>query len=378
MKNNNLAIVITAYNRAIPLKNLLTSLSSIKCDREIPLIISIDNQGNEEVIKISKDFEWHHGEKKIIIHKEKLGLRGHFIWAGDQSINYENVVFLEDDLCVSPYIVKYAEKLIEFYSSDQLVAGASLYNPHLCEFNGCKFYQVQDGYDVYFFQHPYWGNIWMKDKWIEFKDWLKKYKPNYSILPERINQWNETSFKKIYIQFLAEKGYFMVFPRVSLVTNMGESGIHSKKDYNQFHVPFYLAWQDPKLCNCVESIAKYDVFFEIVPETIKMFNPSLRKYDFTVDLQGLKKNFNTQYVLTTRKVKSSILSFSDSMKPIEGNLLLHSQGVGISLSNKHDIIFNKKYEELKLIRDVLEFNYDLGLKSILRMLFIVFRKRYKL
>ena len=44
MKQSKFGIVITAYNRAVPLKHLLETLNAIKTEIDnIPLIISIDN-----------------------------------------------------------------------------------------------------------------------------------------------------------------------------------------------------------------------------------------------------------------------------------------------------------------------------------------------
>ena len=190
---SELAIVITAYNRARPLKNLLDSLNSIVTTKRLPLIISIDNQGTEEVNEVANAFVWKHGEKQVIIHQEKKGLRAHFIWAGDQTEQYENVLFLEDDLYVSPYILEFVEAAIEKYRDDPHITGASLYNPLLCEFDKCKFYQYEDGFDNYFFQHPYWGNVWFQESWREFKKWLETYEYDPSILPENVRRWNTTS-----------------------------------------------------------------------------------------------------------------------------------------------------------------------------------------
>ena len=58
------------------------------------------------VNKIANDFNWRLGEKKVIIHTQKLGLRNHFIWVGDQTERFKNVIFLEDDLIVSPELLR--------------------------------------------------------------------------------------------------------------------------------------------------------------------------------------------------------------------------------------------------------------------------------
>ena len=105
-----IAIVVVGYNRPKALEDLFLSLSKIETEREVPLIISIDNKGTEAVNRLAEQYEWAHGPKEVIIHQQKKGLVKHFIWTGDQTEKYDVVIFLEDDLLVSPQIVNYQEK----------------------------------------------------------------------------------------------------------------------------------------------------------------------------------------------------------------------------------------------------------------------------
>ena len=344
MSNKNYAIVITAYNRAASLKCLLNSLNAAKTFDNVPLIISIDNQGTEAVNKLAEEFRWHHGKKKVIIHPKRLGLREHFIWTGDQTEKYENVLFLEDDLYVSPFVGEYVESVIGSYADDDRVAGGSLYNPLICEFSMCRFYQIEDGYDNYFFQHPYWGNVWMKDKWRSFKKWLETY---------------ETSFKKLYIQFLIETNRYIVYPRVSYLTNMGEKGLHSKENYPQFHVTIQNGHRNLKMSKFDDSMSIYDSFFELLPSVIKRANPVLAKYDFTVDIKGLKENYTTEYVLSLRKTRNIEMSFCAEMRPVEEALLIGVDGSGLALTKSTDIIKgNKKvFSRMRKAEDIVNRNY---------------------
>ena len=123
MQDRKFAIVVTAYNRAKPLENLLRSLDGLRAGQEIPLVISIDNRGTPEVNRIAEQFVWRHGEKKVLIHEQKKGLRAHFIWAGDQTAEYGNVLFVEDDLYLSPYAADYVNAVIDRYQGDRRVAG---------------------------------------------------------------------------------------------------------------------------------------------------------------------------------------------------------------------------------------------------------------
>lgn len=354
-----LAIVVTAYNRSIPLKNLLCSLLKIRIENErIPLIISIDNGGTPEVNKVAEEFEWPFGRKEVIIHNKKKGLVNHFIWAGDQTEKYDYVVFLEDDLLVSPELIDYCKRLIGFYENDNNIAAASLYNPILNEATGTKFYQLEDGYDVYFLQQPYWGNIWFKDKWKDFKKYLETYKVNNKILPSNIAEW-DCSFKKIYIQYLIESNKTVVTPRVSLVTNNGNAGIHSG-DLYEFQSNLQLTKKDYRFIALDESISIYDSFVEISSSILKKYCEELRDYNFEVDINGNRRFYHMEYVLTSKPVKRAILSYTSLMKPTELGIIMGMSGnKNISLCKATDVIDSHKYVRMRRYHDILK-NYHIG------------------
>ena len=61
-----IAIIVVGYNRPDALKRILKSLADAKYDyADIPLRISIDHSGNQEVINVAQTFEWKHGSKKV-------------------------------------------------------------------------------------------------------------------------------------------------------------------------------------------------------------------------------------------------------------------------------------------------------------------------
>lgn len=362
-----IAIVITAYNRAEPLAALLKNLLTIRTDGDtIPLVISIDNNGTTEVNDIAKEFEWPFGPKEVIIHKEKKGLVKHFIWTGDQTERFENVIFLEDDLIVSPEMYVYTKRMISFYENCDEVAAASLYNPILMEATGTRFYQIEDGYDVYFLQQPYWGHIWMKNKWRLFKKFLDTYKVNKDILPPHIALWGDKSFKKIYVQYLIETGRTVVTPRVSLATNNGVPGLHSSLPMFQYQCPLMLENKDYRFAALSESSARYDAFFELEASILKKYNDKLSKFDFEVDLNGTRKSYTKEYVLTTRKSTNPILTYTSFMKPTELSCIIENCGEGVSFSKSSDIIFEKSYQKERRYKDVQK-NYYLGFYASVRI-----------
>ena len=376
MQDRKFAIVVTAYNRAKPLENLLRSLDGLRAGQEIPLVISIDNRGTPEVNRIAEQFVWRHGEKKVLIHEQKKGLRAHFIWAGDQTAEYGNVLFVEDDLYLSPYAADYVNAVIDRYQGDRRVAGGALYNPVLCEFDGCKFYQVEDGFDNYFFQHPYWGNVWMKEQWDDFKRWLATYEYNPQILPANVQRWNITSFKKLYVQYLVETDRTMVYPRVSYLTNMGEMGLHSRKRQTQFQTSVQYGQRKLALSTLDESRSVYDAFFELKPELLKALNPALRPYDFTVDMRGLHSFADTEYLLTRRPVKAAVASFSDDMRPIECGMILGFGDGDIKLARKKDVLVNRWFNLERIAKDVIAHNYAMRYRDILMALYLSIRQQH--
>lgn len=363
---NNLAFVVIGYNRGESFSRLLNSISNIVTDRkDITLVITLERGSNKEVNSIAENFKWEFGEKIIVKQSKKLGLRKHFIWVGDQTEKFENVIFLEDDLFVSPYIIDAAEQFIDYYKEDQSIAGVSLYSPLICEFSATRFYQLEDGYDVYFLKHPYWGNIWSKDKWLLFKEWLQTYERKDELLPKYVKKWKDTSFKVVFIQYLIETGKYMVFPRISLVNNLGYSGVHNKTNSTTFNVPILLKPINYRFSDLYTSLAIYDEGFEISPLIIKKMNRKFEKYDFDVDLKGTKTYFPKEYVLTTRFSSKPIFTFSGNSKPEEYDVCSNNNGNQIVLSRIDDICIHKNSDYW--FNDVLK-NNMFGNRYATRML----------
>lgn len=371
------AIIVTGYNRADALSSLLKSLSKIITKRtDIALIISLENKATSSVIEVANRFTWMFGEKKVVIQERQLGLRDHFLWVGDQTEYYDNVIFLEDDLYVSPYLLDGVEQLVKYYSCDKRVAAISLYSPLICEFNQCRFYPLDDGSDVYFFQHPYWGNVWQRDKWIEFKKWLLSYQRNEELLPLYVRTWGDTSFKVVFIQYLIETNKYVVYPRVSYVDNMGFSGLHNKEAFYTFRVPLVTEKRILTLRRFDNSNSIYDARFEILPGILKKMNPELRKYDFEVNLQengDCKRGMmdcggaESPFVLTYRKSKKPILEFDGDCKPAELGVGLNREGNSIVLSRKKDLVVTDSRMN-KLYRMIMNNNL-LSFRLLLYMLF---------
>ena len=370
---NALAIMAMGYNRPNSLRRLLQSLLKLKIDAQVPLLISIDAGGGQDVIDIANAFVWPYGEKEVLVHEKKLGLRDHFFFSGDITEKYENVLFVEDDLVISPESVKFADQFISKYKNEDRVAGASLYDPAYMEGLALRFYKLEDGSDVYFFQQPYWGNVWMKEKWAQFRKWYETYECRPELLPQHIAQWKKTSFKKVYIQYLIETNRYFVTPRASLATNCADPGLHIQQHTSVFQTPYALKWDDFRFIDFDESVAIYDAFFEIVPEVLKKLNPVLANYDVTVDLYG-RKSQHAQYVITTMPVKKAVLTFNADYKPWELAVANNLIGDGIALAESSDFIRDEHWIKAQLAGDVAK-HYGLNLGSVWILLKTVLNRK---
>lgn len=349
---DKIAIAVIGYNRVMALKNLLFSLSILEpLENEITLIISLEFNYLPEVRNVAERFQWKYGRKVIVYHKEKLGLRNHFLWIGDQTSEYDTVIFLEDDLFLSPFALKAIKQIADFYKDDSRVAAISLYAPMICEFNAHRFYPIEDGSDCFFFQHPYWGNVWQKQKWVDFRRWYTSYKRNDRLLPDFTRTWRDTSFKVAYIQYLIETGKYVVYSRCSLVDNMCFAGLHNKGDENDmttFHVPFLMQEKSYKLKTFDDSVAIYDANFEIEDFAIAKMNSKLKSYRFDVDFMHTCSNHDSDYVLTRGKSRNPILSFSDRTRPYEIGVGLGLEGSEIVLTKRADLMGDRgRYKEWK-------------------------------
>lgn len=364
-----LTIIVSAYNRADTIAALFSSFDKLKCNQQVDLVISIDNQGTEELNSLAQSFQWRFGKKEVVIHNEKLGLINHFIWVGDQTEKYEHVLFLEDDMYVSPQMLNYALQVIPEYENDDRVAGCSLYNPPFT-LSGLIFDKISDSYDNFFYQHPYWGNIWYKNKWNDFKRYLKTYRLNDSILPITVQSWRSSSFKKIFIQYLVETNRTIVYPRISLLTNMGAPGLHCSQNIEFVQVPieFYSSDKKYRFSTLDVSCAKYDSFEEIDTGVIRSFNTKLSNYDFVIDTKLNRNQYPTPYVLTTRKTRGSVLSFATGMKPTENNVLFNNVGCGLSLCRVDDVILSET-NEIMIMSSNISSHFALNKERIVRFEF---------
>ena len=324
----NPAIIVIAYNRPESLKRLLESISMADYPSEkITLHISIDKSKTNEVLQVAEEFNWNYGEKIIQAHKEHLGLKNHVLFCGDLVDKYNSIIVLEDDLAVAPDFYNFASKAASFYRNDHSIAGISLYRYSFEEASFQPFDPIKDGSDVHFIQvASSWGQLWLKDQWVLFRNWLENKGDQNLVLPKYIEDWGENSWKKLFNAYLIEENKFFVFPNDSLSTNFEEVGTNAS--YTElFQVPLQIGRKEYGFIHLNESKSIYDAFYEIKPECLKFFNHSLENYRFDVDIYGNKpKNPDFDFRLISQNSDQFEIGFNNIRQPLIQNVIFNELG----------------------------------------------------
>lgn len=368
----NYSIVISCYKREKALKRLIKSLQKVNFASPVDIYLSVDFGGKNfnfcESIKISSK------NLKIIRHKKRLGLVNQFHFCGNLTEELGPVVFLEEDMLVSPTLDSYVRTALKYYSEDDSIAAINLMNMPFDEFTGTHVDPIDDGSSVYFTQLPYWGKIWTPDKWQAFKLWLQHNQHNLEALtkqlPMNIQNWPASSFKRTYITYLHNANKWVVTPRNSYVTNAGLAGEHADALY-QYQANLSLSFSNFNYVSFNNSISKYDSHNELLVSVVKKLQPALEPYDFCVDLHGTREIFDKEFVLTSRKVKKSLLTFDGSMKPTEIGLLMSDPALissrsywSINLARSDDVIISNKDIWHARVKDMMRYT-DLSMKRLL-------------
>lgn len=329
----NPVIVVVGYNRVKSIERLLTSLNNAFYPEEVPLIISIDNSGTDEVEKYANDFVWKHGEKKVRTFEENQGLKKHVISCFDYSMEYDAAIVLEDDIVVSPFFYDYVCECLRFYDNDPRVMSIALYSPKWNGFANRSFEPVSTGYDVYASKkNESWGECVIGSRWKNFKEWYQtnngELEPSDEV-PSVIYSW-KNSWCKYFNHFIDTHDYWVITPYISLSTNFNDAGTHMVLNSNSFQQPLLYGNKKWSLGN-LDDLAQYDDFGDNI-KLQKYLEDKLNK-KVCVDFYGLK-NSREKYDLC---ISSAILpyevveSYGLEMKPYELNIYNNVHGEGILL-----------------------------------------------
>jgi hypothetical protein len=343
------AIVVNAYNRPTALARLLNSLQQAvyPATAEVPLVISIDHGGDREVQTLAEGFAWPHGTKTVIVQAQHLGLVQHFLACGDLTQRYEAIVYLEDDLTVSPVFYAYAAQVLSFYQHDDRIAGLSLFGLWFNGYTQQPFMPLPDGSDAFFVQVPYTQGLAFKAaQWARFAAWRQSplaAAPATMPLHEAWSRFDREDWFPLLARFVITTDRYFVFPRVSHTTGWGDAGTHFSQASRFFQLPLQRRKTGYDFKTLDEADAVYDSFFELHPDRLNRLTDQLRGYDCTIDLYATKSRVNLRaaHVLTSRHCRNPIVSFGKTAWPIEMNVVERVPGVEISLCRVEDVRWDR-------------------------------------
>lgn len=378
------AVVVIGYNRLYSLERLCVSLNGANyLGDNVDLIISLDFCENNALYMFSESFQWNFGEKRVIFHEKKMGLKKHILSCGIFLEEYEALAILEDDIFVSPEFYSYMIQAIKFYEKDDNIAGISLYSFERNFYNGLGFKPAQSSYDTFFMQMAQsWGQIWLKRQWKEFYDWyLENRERNIFTdlhVPMAIKKWGDSSWLKYHTAYCVLKNKFFVYPYNALTTCFMETGVHAKYSDTTGQVPLYSGQKrNYNFASFDEQAVKYDVFYERMEMEKYIFGLAENK-PVCMDLYGDKYQYDGYtYLLTTKEFKHSsrLGSYALQLKPQELNVIFEVEGEDIYLYNIEDIIERIAVKKNKWKR--IEYFSAPKVTSDFQMMLMYFRKLWR-
>lgn len=354
-----ITLVVVGYNRTDSIERILGSLSRADYDySDIRLIISIDHSGNEEVARAAERFEWKYGEKKVIAHPERLGLRKHIISCGDLTRTYGAVMILEDDLYVSPDYYNFAMQALEKYGEHPAIAGIALNTKRELLESVYPFFSLKKGEDVYFQQFATsWGQVWNERMWNGFRAWYDEHLslPYHKDVPQVVLNYPDTSWAKFYQTYIVDTGKYFVYSYDSLTTNFGDAGQHFGGSSSSAQSVLFYGKKVYRMPEFADGV-KYDIYGE--PAGLWKYL-DVPEEEFTCDMWGRKQEAAyRRYVLSSRVLDYQVIrSFGMQMKPMELNVMERIEGTGLFLyDTTKPISGSKKRKEKDRIR-LLEYGY---------------------
>jgi hypothetical protein len=121
-------------------------------------------------------------------------------------------------------------------------------------------------------------------------------------------------------------------------------------------------------------VAKYDAFCEILPEALSSLDPDLNKFNYCVDLYGMKPLdllLQEQHVLTIKNANNPLKTFGREMLPVETNILHQVEGNRIRFTASNsctDIPYTKKLIDKQLIVENLLYHNELSQLTLRQLL----------
>ncbi|KAL4228460.1 hypothetical protein ACF0H5_011507 [Mactra antiquata] len=268
-KPYKLEIICMVLDRTKSLKRLLDSLNEAVYDKdEILLSVWIDRNKagmyDYKTYQAANTFIFKHGDYKVNIHKQHVGLYGQWLKTYDFKDSYSKaamVVFLEDDITVSPFFYKYLKIVHSKYDSQSDVNGYALQGTTTKHASGSSDdLQGPKGQPV--FKYPTlgtWGFSPNMPNWEKFLIWYDEKSRNKSFHPyvpfHKSTEWYKAHEKEntadrmwsiwhVYYAWLnKEYTIYSNFPNhQGLTTNWQEDGLHFTGAVGTMSNPLLTIW----------------------------------------------------------------------------------------------------------------------------------------
>ncbi|MFT5156238.1 MAG: hypothetical protein ACI83I_000781 [Bacteroidia bacterium] len=347
MNYQPLHIVIIAFNRPHCLERLCASLLRVTAfdenQKSIDLTISFDGGFDKESERIAEGFDWKFGSKAVRKHDERLKLDAHLLDCIISSKNHDVTLFLEDDHWIE---AGYLQTISQYVESGSMYAGLSLYSYPLHPETGLPTKHLTNRGSFSLIQRiSSRGLVLSSAQIIEFEAWLNSYDAlNYrNQIPQYLLSYTDSQWETLYSKYLIQTNQFLAFQAENTVMAFGELGTHFLKRDDRYIPQNYLKYRSVGAFVPEEKPMKYDAWNELHP----VWFTNLKAYDFEVDLNASKNNFQKEYLLTTRPMKDPILEFGLDLKPIEMNVIRSLSGTGIFFGKTKNVLPFGKFQRLK-------------------------------
>ena len=178
-----LRVILITYDRKESLQKCLGALQhadimGVNAALEIWIDISKDKKVNQGVLALAKSFQWRHGRTCVHVQTKHVNVAFHWIYSWrPKSGSKEIGVFIEDDVDVSKYFLRYLKAARDFYADSKEINGICL-NDENCHISrgariGQPLVRPTGKNNIVFLYSSFctWGYAPHPDHWRAFQDW---------------------------------------------------------------------------------------------------------------------------------------------------------------------------------------------------------------
>ena len=240
----DLRIIVITYNRWESLLKLLNSLNDLQTDGDrIALEIWIDRSAgggdvDDLTLRSAESFQWNHGAARVHVQRRHVGIYGQWIDTWRPVGDDELVLFLEDDLSVSPFAYRWLKAARRKYGNRSDVGGFTLQSEGLIVAkNAATFVPRRVDGPVYLYRLVgSWGFAPRPEAWRRFQDWYRSASADRRFRPYVdgviMTSWYKTFEKQgkantmwtmWFIYFCNANDLFTVYNNLNALTNTTHS-----------------------------------------------------------------------------------------------------------------------------------------------------------